>query len=127
MEIGKTLYLTDRKAWRKWLVKHHSNEPEIWLIYYNKASGKPSLPYNDAVEEALCFGWIDMSRKRPDEFKKRLHYFLKMTRQKKRFGLVQQLLATFSSPFGHKVPKVHTDQPQYRQDFQLRASRQELN
>lgn len=59
MEIGKTLYVTDRKQWRKWLQKHHNNEFEIWLVSYRKGSGKPSIPYNDAVEEALCFGWID--------------------------------------------------------------------
>lgn len=59
MEIGKTLYVTDRKQWRKWLQKHHDSEFEIWLVYYRKGSDKTSIPYNDAVEEALCFGWID--------------------------------------------------------------------
>lgn len=59
MEIGKTLYVKDRKAWRAWLEKHFDSEKEIWLILPNKASGKPCLLYNDAVEEALCFGWID--------------------------------------------------------------------
>ena len=59
MEIGKTLYVTDRKRWRRWLENHHNNEPEIWLVSYRKSSGQPSIPYGDAVEEALCFGWID--------------------------------------------------------------------
>jgi uncharacterized protein YdeI (YjbR/CyaY-like superfamily) len=59
MKIGKTLYVHTRKAWRSWLAKHHATTPEIWLIYYKKTSGKPRLPYNDAVEEALCYGWID--------------------------------------------------------------------
>jgi uncharacterized protein YdeI (YjbR/CyaY-like superfamily) len=59
MEVGKTLRVTDRKRWRAWLEKHHDSEPEIWLVYPNKASGEKRLPYNDAVEEALCFGWID--------------------------------------------------------------------
>ena len=59
MEIGKTLYVHERQAWREWLAKHHASEPEIWLVFYKKASSRPSLPYNDAVEEALCFGWID--------------------------------------------------------------------
>jgi len=59
MEIGKTLYVSTRKAWRSWLAKHHATEKEIWLIYYKKESGKPRIPYNDAVEEALCYGWID--------------------------------------------------------------------
>lgn len=59
MEIGTTLYVHTRKAWRSWLAKHHATAPEIWLIYYKKNSGKPRIPYNDSVEEALCYGWID--------------------------------------------------------------------
>jgi len=59
MKIGKTLYCTDRKAWRKWLAQNYNKEKEIWLIYYRKESGKPRISYEDAVEEALCYGWID--------------------------------------------------------------------
>jgi len=59
VQLGKTLYVKNRKQWRAWLSKHHRTAPEIWLVYYRKASGKPRIPYNDAVEEALCFGWID--------------------------------------------------------------------
>ena len=59
MKITQTLYVPDRKAWRAWLKKHARTEKEIWLIYYRKQAGKLRLPYNDAVEEALCFGWID--------------------------------------------------------------------
>jgi uncharacterized protein YdeI (YjbR/CyaY-like superfamily) len=59
MNIGKTFYAANRKQWRSWLAKNHQSEPEIWLIYYKKNSGKPRIPYNDAVEEALCYGWID--------------------------------------------------------------------
>lgn len=67
MEIGKTLYVSDRKAWRAWLSKHHKVEKEIWLVYYKSATGKPRIPHNDAVEEALCFGWIDSIAKRLDD------------------------------------------------------------
>ena len=67
MEIGKTLDLFDRRVWRSWLAKHHSNEKEIWLIYYRKQAGKPRIPYNDAVEEALCYGWIDSTVKKIDD------------------------------------------------------------
>ena len=67
MNIGKTLYVTDRKAWRKWLETNFDKEKEIWLIYPKKASGKPRILYNDAVEEALCFGWIDSTAKRIDD------------------------------------------------------------
>jgi uncharacterized protein YdeI (YjbR/CyaY-like superfamily) len=59
MNIGKTLYVTKRDEWRKWLKQFHKTEKEIWLIYYRKETGKPRISYNDAVEEALCFGWID--------------------------------------------------------------------
>jgi uncharacterized protein YdeI (YjbR/CyaY-like superfamily) len=59
MEIGKTLYITDRRSWRAWLKKHHSQQKEIWLIYYKLNSGRKRIPYNDSVEEALCYGWID--------------------------------------------------------------------
>ena len=67
MNIGKTFYAANRKQWRSWLAKNHQSEPEIWLIYYKKNSGKPRIPYNDAVEEALCYGWIDSTLKPNDE------------------------------------------------------------
>lgn len=69
MELGKTLYVTNRKQWRSWLAKNHNKEKEIWLIYYRKSSGKKRIPYNDSVEEALCYGWIDSILKRIDEQK----------------------------------------------------------
>jgi uncharacterized protein YdeI (YjbR/CyaY-like superfamily) len=69
MEDKDTLYVTERKEWRKWLEKNHDNKKEIWLIYYKKHSKKPSIPYDDAVEEAICFGWIDSTVKRIDEEK----------------------------------------------------------
>jgi len=59
IEKTDTYYAKDRKAWRKWLEKNHKAAPGIWLIYPTKNSGKPRVSYADAVEEALCFGWID--------------------------------------------------------------------
>ncbi|HTY12160.1 MAG TPA: YdeI/OmpD-associated family protein [Bacteroidota bacterium] len=59
MDVGKTLYAPDRKRWRSWLSKNHKTAQDIWLIYFKKESGKKRIPYNDAVEEALCYGWID--------------------------------------------------------------------
>ncbi|MBN2454117.1 YdeI/OmpD-associated family protein [Candidatus Woesearchaeota archaeon] len=67
MKLGKTLYVKDRKEWRAWLRKNGRKENVIWLIYYKKASGKLRIPYNDAVEEALCFGWIDSTVKSIDD------------------------------------------------------------
>ena len=48
-----------RKAWREWLKKYHASSPGIWLVFAKKHTAIPSLSYNDAVEEALCYGWID--------------------------------------------------------------------
>ncbi len=59
MEITTTLYVSRREEWRRWLAENQANAAEIWLLYPRKSSGKPCLPYDDAVEEALCFGWID--------------------------------------------------------------------
>lgn len=66
MEISQTLYVTDRNHWRRWLEEHYTDEQEIWLVYYRKGSGKPRIPYEDAVKEALCFGWIDSQVKNMD-------------------------------------------------------------
>jgi uncharacterized protein YdeI (YjbR/CyaY-like superfamily) len=67
MEIGPKLRVTTRKAWRAWLEKNHARRKEIWLVYATKKSGKGRVGYSDAVEEALCFGWIDGTMKSIDE------------------------------------------------------------
>jgi len=59
MEIGETLYVTNRDDFRKWLIQNHQTKKEIWLIQYKKATKKLSIHYVEAVEEAICFGWID--------------------------------------------------------------------
>jgi len=66
MEIGETLYVTTRDEFRDWLIKNHQTKKEIWLIQYKKATKKPSIHYVDAVEEAICFGWIDGFEKSMD-------------------------------------------------------------
>lgn len=66
MQITETLYVTDREAWRAWLEAHYRTKKEVWLVYYRKATGRPRIAYNDAVEEALCFGWIDSTAKSLD-------------------------------------------------------------
>jgi uncharacterized protein YdeI (YjbR/CyaY-like superfamily) len=53
------VYAKDRATFRNWLEKNHTSTPGIWLVYYKKNSGKPSISYPEAVKEALCFGWID--------------------------------------------------------------------
>jgi len=56
-----------RQDWRLWLIKNHDKTEEIWLIFHKKHTGVPSITYDDAVEEALCFGWIDSLKKKVDE------------------------------------------------------------
>ena len=59
MQITKTLYIKTRSEWRSWLKKNYKREKEIWLVFQNKSSIKQGISYEEAVEEALCFGWID--------------------------------------------------------------------
>src|SRR5512139_218597 len=58
---GTDKYLTfaSREAWRAWLEKHHASDQEAWLVHYKQKVAKRSPTYEEAVEEALCFGWID--------------------------------------------------------------------
>lgn len=63
----KTTVAKSSKEWRKWLEKNGENEISVWLIIYKKDSGVPSVTYKEAVEEALCFGWIDSKPNKRDE------------------------------------------------------------
>lgn len=85
MEIKNTFYITNRKDWRKWLVKNHKNKKEIWLVYYRKETGKPRILYDDAVLEALCYGWIDSTVKNID----RERFAQRFSPRKPRSGLSQ--------------------------------------
>ena len=62
----KTFYTSEREVWREWLAEHFQTESEIWFVFPMKESGDKALHYNDAVEEALCFGWIDSTIKHID-------------------------------------------------------------
>jgi uncharacterized protein YdeI (YjbR/CyaY-like superfamily) len=63
----ETVFARDRADWRRWLAKNSACCEEIWLVFYKKASGKQTVSYEHAVEEALCFGWIDGMKKKLDE------------------------------------------------------------
>lgn len=67
-------YAKDAATWRRWLSKNHATKKSVWLVYYKAASGKPRVSYSDAVDEALCFGWIDSKPNKLDEFRS-LQYF----------------------------------------------------
>lgn len=63
----KTLYVEDRSLWRAWLEANSQRATEVWLVYYKKGAGRPRVEYGDAVEEAICFGWIDSKIRKLDE------------------------------------------------------------
>ena len=67
MVPSNSRYFPDRKEWREWLENNCGTETEIWLIYYKKHTGVKRIQYDDAVEEAICFGWIDSTVKRIDD------------------------------------------------------------
>ena len=71
----KRLYFEKRDDWREWLATHHDSEQQgVWLIFYRKGAGHPTLSYDASVEEALCFGWIDSTVKGLGNGK-RMQYF----------------------------------------------------
>jgi len=63
----QTFEAKNRKEWRAWLEKHHSDAKEIWLVYFKKHTNKPTITYEESVEEAICFGWIDGLKRRIDD------------------------------------------------------------
>ncbi len=63
------VFFTDRTAWREWLKRHHNSESEVWILAYKRHTGKPCLSYIEALEEALCYGWIDSRLRRIDDEK----------------------------------------------------------
>jgi len=63
----ETLDVRDHKQWRKWLAEHHDSASEVWLVFYKRHTGVTCLSYEDAVEEALCYGWVDSLIRRVDE------------------------------------------------------------
>ncbi len=73
-KLSESILFEKREQWREWLETNHSVKKEIWLVHHKKHSKGLSVTYNDAVEEALCFGWIDSTLKRIDEEKFALRY-----------------------------------------------------
>jgi uncharacterized protein YdeI (YjbR/CyaY-like superfamily) len=61
-----TITPKSRQAWRAWLDQNHDSKAEAWVVFYKRHTGRPTLSYDDAVEEALCFGWIDGVRRSLD-------------------------------------------------------------
>ena len=79
-ETFETLYFKNRTLWRNWLEQNHATVNGIWFVYYKKHTNEESVTYIESVEEALCFGWIDSTKKRLDEER----YVHKFTPRKKK-------------------------------------------
>lgn len=62
----------NRQAWRDWLAENYDQSNGVWFVYFKKQTGKPRVTYNEAVEEALCFGWIDSAARGFDEKRSRI-------------------------------------------------------
>ena len=69
MNTRQTLQITSRKQWRRWLSKHYESIDGTWLVFYKKSSGRPTIDYDETLEEAICFGWIDVQIRRIDDRK----------------------------------------------------------
>ena len=76
----------NREEWRNWLEKNHAKETEVWLVFLKQHTARPNVSYNDAVEEALCFGWIDGVKRSVDE-DRYMHRFSPRTLDSKWSGL----------------------------------------
>jgi uncharacterized protein YdeI (YjbR/CyaY-like superfamily) len=63
----KTLDARTPEQWRTWLARHHDSDSQVWLVCHKRHTGRPSIAYEDAVDEALCFGWVDSLIKRLDD------------------------------------------------------------
>src|SRR5574341_564722 len=92
MEIGETLYVTTHVDFRKWLTKNHKSKKEIWLIQYKKVTKKPSINYVEAVEEAICFGWIVTKPISPPVVLARVHTHLERSANARRLQALSEKL-----------------------------------
>jgi len=66
VEVTEKRFFSNRGGWRAWLETYHATKKDVWLVFYKKHTGKPCISLDEAVEEALCFGWIDSVLKRID-------------------------------------------------------------
>lgn len=72
--MNNLFYTSDRQEWRNWLMRHFETEAGVWFVFPMKGSGETGLSYNDAVEEALCFGWIDSTIRHIDPLHRAQHF-----------------------------------------------------
>jgi uncharacterized protein YdeI (YjbR/CyaY-like superfamily) len=70
----ETVELSDRARWRAWLERNHARPTGVWLVTYKKSAGRPRIEYEAAVEEAICFGWIDSKSKAVDDLRTSIYF-----------------------------------------------------
>lgn len=97
----------DRSQWRRWLQDNHDSQTEIWLVFFKKSTGKPTITYRESVEEALCFGWIDGLKKSIDEARYAHRFTPRKTGSKwsaLNIGLAEKMIAEgMMTPAGQTV------------------------
>ncbi len=81
-ETKNVFHAKSKKAWREWLEKHHCDEQNVMLVRYKKHTDKPSISHKDAMDEAICFGWIDTIVKRIDDEKSAIFFSKRNSRSK---------------------------------------------
>ena len=74
METSAALFFRNGQEWRTWLQQYHTEINAVWLVHYKKSTGEPGITYDEALEEALCFGWIDGKMKSLDDEKYIIRY-----------------------------------------------------
>ena len=100
--VSAEIYAANREAWDAWLAEHHEREPEVWLVYWKKASGKESVKWADAVEVALKYGWIDGRIGTIDEHRYRQRWTPR--RPKSKWSLVNKQIAERLIAAGEMAP-----------------------
>lgn len=102
MKPDPSIQCSDRRSWREWLERNHGNHDEVWLLFYKKHTGKPTINYRESVEEAICFGWIDGLKRRVDE--ERYAHRFTPRRKKSRWSELNVELARKMIKEGHMTP-----------------------
>lgn len=98
----KPLFFPSPADFRRWLGEHHGNSPELWVGFHKKTSGKPSITYPEALDEALCFGWIDGVRKNVNETSYKIRFTPR--KAKSNWSLVNIKRATELKKVGRMMP-----------------------
>ncbi|NEJ83929.1 hypothetical protein GR268_46655, partial [Rhizobium leguminosarum] len=75
-KVIESFYPSNRQQWREWLHENHDKKQSVWLIHYKMKSSMPTISWSEAVDEALCFGWID-SKAKPIDEEKYMQFFSK--------------------------------------------------